>query len=122
MSGNVPGRRVTGVPTAEATNLKHTDAEKLAGILREIEPANLSVALADMFAVGCYLHMKGEHTAGSKVCRSVLKVIGNTNRKTYFENLMSSLTGNEKLFASQVGAHLEVKRLFSEHGADDNLP
>lgn len=88
--------------------------DKLADIIHKL-PAYQATAYADLFAAGCYLHLQGEKPAGLKMCRTALNAIGDDQRVTYFNSLMSSIEGNEIKFAKGVRAHAEVNKLFSSH-------
>lgn len=45
------------------------------GFLR-IKNPNLSIALRDLFATGCYLILNGKKNAGRKICRAALSAAG----------------------------------------------
>lgn len=96
------------------------DAVKLGDILMAVRPEALSMMYRDAFAAGCYLLLKGQRTAGLKLCNQVLKSVGDHRRQTYFNQLIANLPGNERLFAGQVAAHHEISRdLFGEGSRDE---
>ncbi len=70
------------------------------------------ILFRDVFAIACYLHKIGEKRAGSKVIKTLFDHLGRNTRKTYFDQLLDNLEGNQKRFAMDVCAHLEVNELF----------
>lgn len=66
---------------------------------------------ADMFAMGCLLHLQGQHKAGLKLIDQVRRVLPTTGNKTYFADLLEALPGNELRFASEILAHAEINEL-----------
>ncbi|MDO0944831.1 hypothetical protein [Chromohalobacter israelensis] len=90
------------------------DAKRLWSLIHEL-PDGQSMVVADLFALGCLLHLQGHRDEGSKTCHTALQALKGSGNPRYFEDLLSALPGNEALFASQVGAHLEINRLVRQH-------
>ena len=95
--------------------MKKVDANKLREIIEsEIESAYQQMLYKDAFAAGCFLHKAGNHAAAGKLCNGVLKSLGYEKRKTYFNQLLDNMTGNEELYARDVWAHSEINELFNK--------
>lgn len=75
-------------------------------------PNNLALAVADLFALGCYIHKQGNTQAGLKAITTAIKMCNNTNRNIAFNKIITNIDGNEDTFARQIGAHLEINKLF----------
>lgn len=99
-------------PTTQA--VARTGTEISAGRLqREIMaryPDNFMM-YADVFAMGCLLHLQGQHKAGRKLIDQVRRALPTTGNKTYFADLLDALSGNEARFIGEIQAHLEVNEL-----------
>jgi hypothetical protein len=87
-------------------------ASRLREMIRERHPEHFS-AFADLFALGCFLHMNGKKEAGRKLVREVLNTVRAHGAKMYIESILDNLEGNESRFAADIHAHLEVNELFS---------
>lgn len=75
-----------------------------------VDPTNdIGCALRDLFALGCYLHAKGEIKAGKKAIRTALRA-AKMNERTdgLFDRVFEALPGNEKEFLSKVRPHTEL--------------
>lgn len=94
--------------------MEEINADKLFGYLRDLNPASLAVAYSNLFALGCYLHLQGQHEAGRRACNSMLDALGDNLRKTYFAKLMKALPGNEAKFACMLYADREIEQLFHD--------
>lgn len=66
---------------------------------------------ADLFAMGCLLHLQGQHKTGRKLIDQVRRALPITGRKTYFSDLLHALPGNKARFIREIQAHLEVNEL-----------
>jgi hypothetical protein len=73
------------------------------------------MAFADLFAMGCLLHLQGEKLVGRKLVVQVLDAVAEHGNKMYFSSLIGSLEGNEERFAGEIQAHLEVNDLFEKN-------
>jgi len=93
--------------------LKDISTVKLANIFREM-PSDQAVALSNLFALGCFVHWQGHTDAGLKACRSALNEIRAGDQKTYFNNLIGNLAGNEAAFVRELGCHKQISRLFPD--------
>ena len=72
---------------------------------------------SDTFAIACHLHATGHQKAGRKLITELFNLLGWHRRKTYFNSLLDTLSGNEKRYAYAVFASGEIKSLFeSPHG------
>jgi hypothetical protein len=97
--------------------MKLPDATKLDEIIdKEGETPTERILYRDVFAVACYLHKIGEKQAGARVIKTLFDHLGRNLRKTYFDQLMENLEGNQERFAMDVCAHLEVNKLFQPGG------
>lgn len=87
-----------------------TSAERLQREIVRRYPDNFMM-YADMFAMGCLLHLQGQHKAGRKLIDQVRRALPATGNKTYFADLLDALPGNEARFIGEIRAHLEVNEL-----------
>lgn len=69
--------------------------------------------LSDSFANACFLHVLGHEAAGRKLLNQLFDHLGRFRRKTFFNQLINSLPGNEERYARGVSAHSEIKELFN---------
>lgn len=76
--------------------------------------------IADLFALGCYFHMQGKKEVGKKLVKEVLDSVRVHGTKMYTDAILDNLATNEKRFAAEVYAHVEVNELFREeqHGCN----
>ena len=95
--------------------MKQVDANKLREIIEsEIESAYEQMLYKDVFAAGCFLHKTGHHAAARKLCYGVLKSLGYDKRKTYFSQLLGTLSGNEDAYAQCMWAQSELNDQFDK--------
>jgi hypothetical protein len=87
-----------------------SSAESLRQLLMERYPDHF-MAFADLFAMGCLLHLQGQRRAGRKLIDEVRAAVAVPGNKTYLCDLIDRLAGNELRFASEIQAHLEVNEL-----------
>lgn len=73
---------------------------------------NTALVFVDLFAMGCLLHLQGQRRAGLKLIREVRHAVEEPGQKTYWEDLIAHLPGNELRYASEIQAHVEVNELF----------
>jgi len=75
----------------------------------------IATGIADLFALGCWLHLKGHKEAGTKAVNTALQAINldHTN-KTLYLKIIDNISGNELLFSSAIWAHAEINELFKE--------
>lgn len=68
--------------------------------------------LSDTFASACFLHAAGHQRAGRKLLNELFDLLGWYRRKTCFNSLLDTLSGNEERYALCVLAHEEIRSLF----------
>ena len=89
------------------------DIKKLRKILEtEVSSDTVRALYSDAFATGCFLHQNGNKKAGQKLCLTVFSALGFKGRKTFFNNILNTLDGNEYIYASAIWAHAEINSLF----------
>lgn len=73
---------------------------------------DISSALRDCFALGCYIHLKGHKVAGEKAVWSALQAakLHKTHTKIY-SKILKELDGNELEFINKIRAHSEINDL-----------
>lgn len=86
-------------------------AERLRQLIDSRFP-DTAMVFVDLFAMGCLLHLQGQHWAGLKLIREVRRAVEVPGHKTYLDDLIAHLPGNELRFASEIEAHGEVNELF----------
>ena len=100
--------------------MKPESIEKLRQIIeQEVPTIGRQFIYKDHFAVGCYLNAQGHKKVGKKLISEVLADLGYDGRKTYFNNVLNSLDGNEAAYALDIRAHSEVNSLCE---GEPNLP
>ncbi len=73
----------------------------------------IGISISDLFALGCYLSIKGERIAGTKAVNTALLAIDLDNKnRTLFLNIIDNLEGNEFIFFKNISAHSEINDLF----------
>ncbi len=73
---------------------------------------DISIALRDLFALGCILHAKGQIKAGKKAIRTALRATSIHERKdNLFDQIFDSLAGNENTFLHEICPHTEFTGL-----------
>lgn len=97
--------------TASPTDRTEVSAGRLQRLLMERYPDNFMM-YADLFAMGCLLHLQGHQRAGLKLIDQVRIALPATGQKTYYADLLDSLPGNEIRFAGEIQAHSEINSLF----------
>lgn len=94
--------------------MKIVDINKLCSIIdEESKTATERVLYRDTFALACYLHLNGQKIAGIKLCNTLFDHLGRNLRSTYLSSVTSTLAGNEKTYARNISAHLEINKLFA---------
>ena len=73
--------------------------------------SELSIAIRDLFAIGCYLHLSGEPETGSKLCRTALYAAGCHHNGDLWSAVLQALPGNEMAFADAIRPHIEIRQL-----------
>ncbi|MBY0242148.1 MAG: zinc-ribbon domain-containing protein [Burkholderiaceae bacterium] len=96
--------------TSPAAAGAETSAGRLQREIMTRYPDNFML-YADLFAMGCLLHLQGQHKAGLKLIDQVRRALPATGHKTYFVDLLEALPGNELRFAGEIQAHAEVNDL-----------
>jgi hypothetical protein len=91
--------------------IKEIDIHKLKELIDKEHP-NSYMVHANLFALGCLLHLQGQVTAGKKAISTVLRALPEQGNKGYFSSILDNLSGNERQFASGINAHLEINELF----------
>ncbi|WP_055334808.1 hypothetical protein [Ralstonia solanacearum] len=87
------------------------DVHKLRELLEEAHGAQAMVH-KDLFALGCWLYLNGKRTAGEKMIKQVVASIPATGNRTYLNAIKENIAGNERAWAEEIFAHLEVNELF----------
>jgi hypothetical protein len=85
-------------------------AETLRHLIDDRYP-NAALVFVDLFAMGCLLHLQGHRSAGVKLIREVRHAVEGPAQKTYWDDLIAQLPGNELRYAREIEAHLEVNEL-----------
>lgn len=92
--------------------MKTKSLETLLQIIeKEVPTARRQMIYKDLFAVACHLHAQGHKELGRKLCSELFHDLGYDGRKTYFNEVLNSLEGNESTYALDIGAHNEVNEL-----------
>jgi hypothetical protein len=86
-------------------------AERLRQLIDDRFP-DAAMVFVDLFAMGCLLHLQGQHRAGLKLIREVRRAVEAPGCKTYLDDLIAHLPGNELRFSREIEAHCEVNELF----------
>lgn len=97
--------------TTQPTTRAEVSAGRLQRLLMERYPDNFMM-YADLFAMGCLLHLQGHDRAGLKLIDQVRTALPATGLKTYYADLLDALPGNEMRFAGEIQAHSEINSLF----------
>lgn len=97
-------------PTASPAARNEVSADYLRNLITERYPDTF-MAYADLFAIGCLIHLQGQHKAGRKLIDQVRRALPPLGNKTYMADLLQALPGNELRFAREIHAHLEVNEL-----------
>lgn len=93
--------------------MKTITIDKLKAIFAEQGRSQIEqMRLSDIFATACFLHALGYERAGRKLLNELFDQLGSFQRKTYFDQLIYSLRGNEKTYALGVTAHSEIRDMF----------
>jgi hypothetical protein len=101
------------VPAKQWKNMTSTNilsADRLRRIILDRHPDNF-MAFSDLFAMGCLLHLQGQHRAGRKLIDQVRGAVTVPGNKTYLADLVGQLAGNELRFAGEIHAHQEINEL-----------
>ena len=107
--------------TSPAAAGAETSAGRLQREIMTRYPDNFMM-YADMFAMGCLLHLQGQHKAGLKLIDQVRRALPTTGHKTYFADLLEALPGNEMRFASEIQAHSEINDLLERTQRQHSSP
>jgi hypothetical protein len=67
---------------------------------------------ADLFAMGCLLHLQGERCVGFRLVAEVLKSAYGYSDHYLHSAILKSLSGNEARFASEIGPNAEIGQLW----------
>lgn len=87
------------------------DLRRLSRIIDSTFASELSIAIRDLFAIGCYLHLRGEPETGSKLCRTALYAAGCHQDGELSSAVLQALPGNERAFADAIRPHVEIRQL-----------
>jgi hypothetical protein len=69
-----------------------------------------SMALRDLFAVGCYFHAEGHETAGMKLCATALRA---AEGAAVVGELIGNMAGHEAELAKASSPHIELECFIS---------
>ena len=87
--------------------MNKTGPIKLLKAIDKIDDQYIKMALKDLFALGCYLHLKGEKSAAEKTIITICRAVGFNDYIKIIENL----NNNEKEYAEKIMAHSEILNL-----------
>lgn len=85
---------------------------KLSEIIEKQYSKEEHVFYRNSFAIACYLIMQGETDAAKKHLSYFFDVLGRYKRQTYFSNIVDSIEEFSVEYAGDVGANLEINKLF----------
>lgn len=71
----------------------------------------VGAALRDLFAVGCYLHAKGQTEAGEKAIKTALRAtsfVKDQFKTNLFSKVLKNLPGNEDEYLNNIRPHTEI--------------
>jgi hypothetical protein len=72
----------------------------------------VATAVADLFALGCWLHASGHKEAGLKAVETSLQAVNlDRTNKQLFLAVVDGLAGNEYRFSAAIEAHAEINAL-----------
>ena len=74
----------------------------------------VGAALRDLFALGCYLHSKGQIEAGEKAIKTALRAtpfVKDQFKTNLFSKVLENLSGNEAEYLNNIRPHTEVLNL-----------
>ena len=89
--------------------------EKLVKIFEKETRYETDMFFRNAFATACYLSLQGEDVAAQKILNSLFDWLGLDRRKTYFQNIKSTLNEHAKAYALEISANSEVNDLFFSH-------
>lgn len=92
------------------------DAYRLAELLRE-QPADLAMAISELFVLGCLLRLQGHLDEGTRACKTALKALKVNGTASYRDALIDALPGNEARFASRLQPGTCLNRLVRQQAA-----
>jgi hypothetical protein len=73
------------------------------------ERNSLAMAVRDLFALGCSLHLSGHKRTGRKAIVTALQSINlDKTNKTIFIKLVDHIPGNEAHYINRIRAHSEI--------------
>jgi hypothetical protein len=70
------------------------------------------MVFADLFAMGCLLHLQGERCVGFGLVAQVLKSANDTQHESHLAAVLNNLSGNEARFAHEICPNAEVSQLW----------
>lgn len=73
--------------------------------------------LRDIFAISCYLSLKGESVAAKKLRNTLFSTLGRDSENNYFSEIEAAIEGNERKFASEIFANNEINNLFKTNAS-----
>ena len=88
------------------------DLGKLKEFIAQNSNNRTDMVLKNTFATACYLSLNGEKRAAEKVVVSLFDWLGWSNRKTYFEKILTSFHECAAEYAWEISANIEINHLF----------
>jgi hypothetical protein len=70
------------------------------------------VIFADLFAMGCLLHLQGERCVGFRMVSQVLKLANDIQHESHLAAVLNNLSGNEARFAHEICPTMEIGQLW----------
>jgi hypothetical protein len=70
------------------------------------------MVFADLFAMGCLLHLQGERCVGFRLVAQVLNSANDTPDEPHLAAMLKNLSGNEARFAQEICPNAEISQLW----------
>jgi len=80
----------------------------------KIESSVDQMVYRDLFALRCYLNIKGKKDASAKAIRTVCKAVG---EEDMVKKLLEHINDNEREFAEKIWAHKEIFDLLDNNAS-----
>jgi hypothetical protein len=74
-------------------------------------PENFMV-FADLFAMGCLLHLQGERSVGFRLVAQVISSAAASADQPHLATVLKNLSGNEARFAEDIRPNSEISQLW----------
>ena len=93
------------------TLAKKESLSKLIDIIESHKANRTDMMFRNYFSLACSLSMQGKDRAAKKVLRSLFDWLGYENRKTYFNNIIYTLSEHAEDYAWEISANCEFNEL-----------